>query len=193
MADLVLTRSELEQLFAAVTAEITGLTRDGRDAQIRIAYAPDGQPAWKRTGDTIALSVNYSDNPYDKQRDTLYDTSGAEFAEEQVTYTRVVQVMWTIYGPNGFDIADKLRCRLLSPPANALMGDAQVYPLTEIAAPVRIPYNFEGQWWERTDLRAQFNVFTRREREIPYIESANIEIYDDHGLERVVAIEPEDT
>lgn len=184
MSSQVLTRVQLENLFFTATRDITNYPEE----KIRIAYASEGQPAWGINEDVIFVAINPIDDAYDKKRDYIEDTTNDEFAQVKVFYHRVIQVMWMVYGPNSYDVADLIRHGILTEAIRRPLAWQKVVPLPEIPAPARVPYSFQGQWWERSDVRVQFNVGTLRVTDVPYIESADIEIHDDHGLQRVVEV-----
>lgn len=188
MADHVLTKEDLENLFRDITEEITGFSPDGKKGQIRFGYPEEGQPGFERNDDTVCIVVSPVDNPYDKQRNTFENTD-VEFAPDcnvETTYTRVFQVAWMVFGPNSYDITDKLKCELLWETALNTMDEMAVAPLTEIEGPAYMPFNFQGRWWERTDLRALFNVGTQRDHTVGFIETVDVLIYTDQGLQRTV-------
>lgn len=187
MSNIVLSQKQIEDLFYSLTLQITGLC----DGQVRLTFAPDGQPAWERDKNYTFITLSYLDNPYDKQREPVQGDYDDDNAQLSVTYTRVMQVLWTIYGPDAFDLADAIKIGVLQDAYRTQLTRNKIFPLTDIPAPIRAPENFNGQWWERVDIRAFFNVFTERSSIVPYIKTADINIYDDNGLQRVVEVREE--
>lgn len=187
MTNFVLTRQQIEDLFHFLTLQMTGLCDD----QVRLTFAPNGQPAWDKDKDYAFITVSYLDNPYDKQRDITQGEYDEFYAQQSVTYTRVLQVLWTFYGPNSFDLADEIKNGILQEQYRSKLTRNKIFPLTDIPAPVRAPESFNNQWWERVDVRVFFNAFTARRELVPYIQSADISIYDDNGLQRVVEVREE--
>lgn len=187
MAPHVLTLAQIRALLFEVVSEITSLTGAG---QIRHAFPPNGQPAWKITDDVICIHLEPVDHPFDKDRHYLEDTSDPDYADIQVFYTRVLAATFYLYGPNSFDLADTLRHGILMETYRSILAAEQIYPVPLIGPARRVPYLFAGQWWDRQDLTVTFNVGTQRAVEVPYIESANIEIHTEAGLQRTVIVTP---
>ena len=51
-----------------------------------------------------------------------------------------------------------------------------VYLVPDVKSPQRAPENFEGQWWDRSDLTAHFNNLVSLDELVPYLKSANISV-----------------
>lgn len=187
----VLTLAQLKALFQGITVELTGLNPN---SGVRNTYPTQGQPAWKIDQNIVFIGIKPVDNQYDLLRDISYApqpiVTGQQAASDQSTvYTRVMQVDWVVYGPDSFDLADTIRYGILTSETLATLQAVEVAPLTEIPAPVRAPELFDGQWWERSDVRAYFNVLTTRTATVPYLEAANIEVYTEKGLYGIIEIE----
>ena len=76
---------------------------------------------------------------------------------QETTYTRVIRCVWSIYGPNSFDNGQTTRDRLFDGDIRGTLAASNLYPKTNVIAPVRVPEYFQGQWWEREDFSVQFN------------------------------------
>jgi hypothetical protein len=188
---MVLTLTQLKALFHEITVAITGLDAD---SGVRNTYPPQGQPAWKINDNIVFIAIYPVDDQYDKLRDVVYreqtPVTGEEVVSDYTTaYTRVMEVVWTVYGPNSFDMADNIRFGILSAETLVSLAAVEVAPLTEIAAPRRAPDLFDGQWWERSDVRCRFNVLTARTETVPYLNAANIELHTEQGLYGIIEIE----
>lgn len=169
---MVLSLVNLQEVFYQATLTASGLA----EQFVRHTYAPDSQPGWEQAENLIFLNVSPQDDPYDKLRDIAYAEGDITTTEERVFYTRVIAVDWTLYGPLSYDLADLIRHGILIPPIREILAKKEIYPLTSIDAPRRGPYEFNMQWWERTDLRALFNVGTRRTATVPLLAGATVEI-----------------
>lgn len=167
MATLTLT--ELNTLFQGVSVTMTGL--NGK--KVRLAYQAQ-QPAQEHDENVVYIYVSEVDDDYNKLRDLVYFNSDPDVSDLLTKYTRVMEVQWSCYGPSAFDLANTIRRSILSESIRSVLATAQVYPLTWIAAPTRVPYQFNNRWWERTDVRVRFNVNTTYNEEVPYIESAEV-------------------
>ena len=180
----VLTLSDFQTLFFNVTQAILAMPT----GSVRRAYQGQSQPAQEISQNVTYLYVTQTDNPYDQQRDTIYHDHDKRNLDTSTYYTRVMQCQWSFYGPSAYDNSDTLRFGLLEEPATALMHALQVYPVTDIAAPTRLPYLLNAQWWERSDIIATFYAGTRRDSIIPAITSANVGLYEKIGLVRTAII-----
>lgn len=178
MADTVLTLSQIENLFQTWTTQMIGLDPaiTANQDKVRISYPADGQPGWKITDDIIFLKVNNEPDPIDKQRDVVYSEKDDDTAIRQVSYTRVHSIKWTLYGPNSFNNADKIKNALYLPTYKELFSKNNLFLVLKVENPVRFPELYNGQWWERTDFEASFNEKVVRTTEVPYIETSAIQI-----------------
>lgn len=181
----ILTLAQLKALFCGVTVSITGL-----DAKfVRNAYHPDGQPAFEKAQNVVFINLGLVDDSYDKQRDIVIKPNDAISVEQRIGYTEVLQVNWTLYGPDSFDLARTLKNGLLMESARSVLRASKVYPLTNMPNPTRGPSEFNAQWWERSDLQARFNIATERTVAIPSLAGAVIQVVDPAGVQRVINIE----
>ena len=176
MADTILTIRQLEDIFQRITTEILGLDPNdtANASKVRIAWPTCGAPAWKITDDVVFIRVNNADDPITRQRDVEYSSIDADTANKKVHYTRVHSIKWILYGPNSFDNAETVRNGLYLPQFKEGLAKNNLYLITDVPAPVRIPELFNGQWWERTDLTAAFNGMVVRITTVPYIKSADV-------------------
>lgn len=185
-----LTEDELKTIFQGITVDITELP----GKQVRKTYPPEGQPAWEISDNVVFITIQPIDNIYDKLRDTVdyaqAPVSGQDPAADEVTiYTRVMQVDWIIYGPDSFDLADKLRWGILNDSTLSTLSASDIAPLTEIK-PARLATElFSGRWWKRYDLRAYFNVLTTRAQTVPYLQAAEIRVQTEQGLYGTIDIQ----
>jgi hypothetical protein len=140
---------------------------------VRVGWQTTGQPFENVADDICYLRAVEDDDPYNRVRDvkifaTEYDEGlyneggygGGGYVggyTQVTTYTRVWRVSWTLYGPNSFDRARMLRSALFSQSSHDLLAGSNLYFVTDVSAPRRVPEYFNGQWWERMDFEAQFN------------------------------------
>jgi hypothetical protein len=181
MSDIVLTKSEIEDIFQALTMRILNIpsTLNGRPInqdKVRISWPSAGAPAFKITDDVTFIQITPVNDPIVQQHDVEYSSKDSSTAYRKAAYTRVHQVRWTLYGPNSFDNADLLRHGLFLFDYFEYLAAQNIYLITYVQSPVRAPELFNGQWWERTDLYANFNEGVQRVSEVPYITSTNVQI-----------------
>ncbi|NRS20592.1 hypothetical protein HP398_29675 [Brevibacillus sp. HB1.4B] len=174
MADSVLQLSDIENIFWNCTIQNLGLDPTAKESQkrIRIGYPTEGAPAWKRTDNVGFILVTLADDPIVQQAEISYTKATETTATRSASYTRVIQVSWTFYGPSSFDDADRIRNSLHLKPETF----APLALVTNVSAPFRLPELFAGQWWERTNFTAQFNEKVVRSTEVNYIQSADIQV-----------------
>lgn len=182
MADTILTITQLEDLFQSLTAQILGYT--GEDVNnVRISWATAGQPGFKITDNLVFLRVTSSDSPINKQRDIVYENG-----IETESYTRVIESHWTFYGNNGFDTADFIRHSLYLQTYKDILKTNNLFMILDVPNINRIPEEFEGQWWQRSDLTINFNELVVRKTAIDPIEFVNIKLVDDNNNSRNITI-----
>lgn len=174
MADKVLELSAIEDIFWNYTLKSLGLDPAAKASQkrIRIGYQPEGAPGWKRTDNVGFILVTPTGDPITQQTEISYTRADEETALRSASYTRVIQVTWTFYGPSSFDDADKVRNGLFVNPA--LFDPLKL--VTNVSPPFRFPELFEGQWWERSSFTAQFNELVVRTSNVNYIQSAEVQV-----------------
>lgn len=180
-----LTLDQLITIFGDATVAMSGFN----ESFVRRTFEPNSQPAHEMSQSVIYFNVSPVDNPYDKQRDITYTEGNPTYAEETIRYTRVMQVDWSIYAPNAYDIADIIRVAILTDRIRDMLAPHAIYPITDIRAPQRVPYPFNAQWWERVDLSVLFNVYTTRSGQVPLLESAEVTVTESGGLSQTIIIE----
>jgi hypothetical protein len=178
LADLYLTREQLEDLFWRLTTQILGFDPDlpTNASKVRISWPTDGAPTWKITEDVTFIRIGEQDDPINILRDTLTESNGPSTGIQSTGQTRVIRVHWLCYGPSSFDNAFKIRNLLFAQQYREPLSVNQIYLIPEIDTPRRLPELRSGQWWERTDLAANFNELIRFETTVPLIESVEVTI-----------------
>ena len=180
MADQILTLVQIEDLFRSVTMQILGIPEKNiqnkaiNQEKVRIAWATGGAPSWKITEDVTFIKITPADDPIIQQRDVVYTGDDAHNSNRIVSYTRNHLVDWTIYGPACYENADAIRNGLYQPEMKELLSDNNIALITNIPGPRRVPELFDGRWWQRCDLTAQFNEAVIRYGTIKLIETVAI-------------------
>jgi len=184
MADQVLTQDELNALFQSLTATLTGLRPN---SGVRLSWPTRGAPGWKITDSIAFLRVTPTSSPYIQQRNATFVDAGDGVNVDVTTQsTRVHEVQWTIYSPSAYDLASALKDGLYTQAAHDTLAASNLYLVLDIPAPVRVPELFNGQWWDRCDLQANFNEDVLRYSQTPYLESAQVTLETEDGQEEVV-------
>lgn len=183
----VLTLEQLQDLFHGVTVTMTGLD----ETLVRNAYQPDGQPGFEDAQNVALLNITPADDPINRVREIKYQDLDPEHATETTGYTRVIECQWSFYGPASFDYADLVRFAILTESIRETLRASKVFPIPDIPEVVRLPYGFNTQWRERTDLFVRFNVGVERTATVPYFSGVNVNVVTDDGTtQRTFSIQP---
>jgi len=179
MADQVLKLKEIEDFFYDITCEMLeiDLSKEENQSKVRIAWPTDGAPAWSIDEDVAYLRITPQDDKMARQQNIIYNPHEQDkaYAKKQTGYTRVHKINWTLYGPNSYDNADVIRHLIFDYDYMEKFKTKNLFLITDVPMPVRVPELYNGQWWERTDFSATFNEAVIRENKVPYIKSADIE------------------
>lgn len=182
MADTILTLQQIENLFQNMTTVILGLdpSLPANQDKVRIAWPTTGSPAWKIKDDIAFIRVTQEDNSIARHQDILYKPNDNLSAVKEIGYTRVHKVDWTLYGPNSYNNADLIRYSIFSSDYTEQLKANNLFLITDISLPVRLPELYNGQWWNRTDFSATFNELVVRRTSVPYITDINWQIIKDN-------------
>jgi len=176
MADVYLTLTELENLFWNNTALMLSLDPSLATTSeiVKISWPTAGTPAWEITEDRVFIRVGEKDDDYNILRDIAYTEQDSATATESTAQTRVVHVHWVCYGPNAYDNAFTIRRNLYNSAYREKLAVSYIYVIPQIATPIRQPELFASQWWERTDIEADFNELVKFEQDVAYLQTATI-------------------
>ncbi|MBS5330576.1 MULTISPECIES: phage neck terminator protein [Bacillota] len=178
MADIVLKLKDIEDFFQEITCEMLGidLSKKENQSKVRIAWPTGGAPGWKINDDICFLRITPVDDKLARELNICYDPvkNDEPYAKKQVGYTRVHKINWTLYGPNSYDNADVIRHMIFDFDYMKKFKEKNLFLITDVPMPTRLPEYYNGQWWERTDFSATFNEGVTRESQVPYIKSAEI-------------------
>lgn len=178
MADLILSLQQIEDLIWNLTMQMLGYNPSdmstSNQSKVRMAWPSEGAPAWQRTDDVAFLRINNFEDPITMQRDIEYQNYDVDNANQIVSYTRVHQVQWVLYGPNSFDNAEKIKNALFRQDIKKQYNALNLYLVLDIVPPIRLPEPFNNQWWERTDFTAKFNEKIEVSATVPYLKSVDI-------------------
>ncbi|WP_321993225.1 phage neck terminator protein [Clostridium butyricum] len=178
MEDIVLKLREIEDFFQEITCEMLGFDISKKENQnkVRIAWPTGGAPGWKINDDICFLRITPVDDSMTRQLNICYDPvkNNEAYTKKQVGYTRVHKINWTLYGPNSYDNADIIRHLIFDNNYMKKFKEKNLFLITDVPMPTRLPELYNNQWWERTDFSATFNEGVTRISEVPYITSAEI-------------------
>lgn len=176
--DQVLKLKDIEDFFFEITCTMLGLdpAKECNQDKVRLAWPTNGAPGWKIDEDICFLRITPVDDAQARELNICYNPSqeNKAYIKKQVGYTRVHKINWTLYGPNSYDNADLIRHLIFGTEYMTKFKKKNLFLVTDVPMPVRLPELYNGQWWERTDFSATFNESVIRENEVPYIQSADI-------------------
>jgi len=155
---------------------------------IRISWQSQGQPAWKITDDVSIISVTEKDSEYNKPREIVRTEKDDDNANFAMSKTRVLTVSWTFYGPNAYDNAQLISDYIFMDAHRSTLAENNIYLIPDITSPVRVPELFQTQWWERTDLKMNFNELIIRNVTVPYLKSSEITVIREVGADIVIDV-----
>lgn len=179
MADQVLTLKEIENVFFNATCKMLNLTTEEEQSKVRLTWQTNGMPGFSVSEDVIFIRVAPEDNKLARQMDVLYrdeEASSNLSLKKRVGYTRVYKINWTLYGPNAYDNADLLRASIFDRDYTREIRENNLFLITDVSMPRRVPELLNKQWWERVDFSASYNEAVIRESEVPVITSTEIKI-----------------
>lgn len=143
---------------------------------VRIEWPTDGAPSWSITQDVCFLQMTPVDDNYGHYVQTEFVPLDANMATVNQTYTDGVRVEWTFYGPNAFDNARLIWASLFTESVKSTLQQNNIPLVTDVPKPVRVPENYDGQWWNRATVYANFNELVIRQSTVAYLQSADIQV-----------------
>lgn len=150
-------------------------------SKVRIEWPTTGQPAFRISDNVCFIKAVEVDDSYGMIRDVQYPQASETSLSQTTTYTRVWRVDFINYGPASFDNARLIRSAVLLDFAHDFIAASNVYLIPDTPSPKRIPYEFNSQWWERTDLSLRFNEFVTETTTVNQGASVEVIISNDTG------------
>ncbi len=182
MSDTVLTLKQIEDIFFTITCQMLNidLTKKENQGKVRIAWPTNGSPGWKVNDDVTFIRVTPQDDKLARHQDILYTPSAVDstLASKETGYTRVHKIDWTLYGPKSYDNADLIRYDIFKSDYTEKLKKNNLFLITDVSMPTRLPELYNGQWWERTDFSATFNELVVRRDAVPYITGTDFRIIE---------------
>lgn len=175
-----MTQRELEDLFWRATVMCLDLDPDSEEDEVqrrvRISWptSETGSSNWERDENVVFLRISPGLDPYGEIQDVehVYD-SQTNTQKEVVYYHRSHRIIWLCYGPDSDDDADAIRIGITQGDIHEYLMASNVAIQPHIRDPIRMPEQDEtGEWWERTDLTADFYQLVSREYVENYINTA---------------------
>lgn len=173
----------LENTIITALSKITGLDPD--KGEIRVAYAEEPAPSWKHTDNVVAF---YLEPIQDEYAEDYFEThkKTEDKLTRTTTFTDVVKCNLSCYGPNSRLNAKKIQVYIQKSDYRIDLARIGAYPVLKSPSPRYVPYEYNKQWWQRTDLELTFNVKTTFTDTTNFLKSVNISVITDKGDTRYV-------
>lgn len=189
LSSSALAPADISQTIQALVVQIFGInpaTDPLAYSKVRIGWIL--QPAFSITDDVCSIFVTERSDPYSKIRDLSISPGATGFVTQTFSYTRVWDVIFTLYGPNSFDHARLIKSALLIDWTHDTLAASNLYLLTELAETRRIPEFFQSQPFERCDLTIALNEAVTETVSIDTLLSAEVIVDSSRGVEADVTI-----
>lgn len=153
-----LTIAQINALMVPLTLSALGFAStavDPNSGQVRIKWPTLGAPFPKVTEDVCFLACVPKDDPYNRIRDRANLPGPSGELIEQWNYTRAWSIRFCHYGPNSTDFARAVRSAMYQDYFTTLLGQSNLFPVSDFPEVVRVPEEKNGQWYERADLEIE--------------------------------------
>ncbi len=168
--------NDLQKVFWQVAADSTSSLISNSNKFIRWKYPVDGQPDWKITDNIIFLNTSEQNDDYGKQINSEFKTENGTVMR-YMSRTRVWQVLFTVYGPNSYDIANSIKDGVFTQKIHDNLSKNSVFLVPNLPVCVQSNEMFAGQWWERWDLTLIFNeLYELQTDDVGHIESITLSL-----------------
>lgn len=151
-------------------------------SRVRVDWQLQGQPGWSPGDpDTCIIGCLTVPSEYSNMRDVT-NTSDATTITQTDVYTRCWRTSWTFYGPNCIDNARAVRSALIKLAwISELLAQSNLFIQSNITEPLRVPENFQGQWWPRVDMTSDFNEQITETYTVGTVQSVQVSLYTGAG------------
>lgn len=168
---------------ATQTGDQMGVVSDpNTPSYVRIGWQIQGQPGPLIGNNTCFVRASSIDSEYTRLHDQIQLPANDLNATMQDVYTRRWKVEWTFYGPDSVDQARIVQTGLIGVPyIESILNASSLYVDPSIEEPRGEPENFQGQWWDRADLAAEFNEQITETVSVGTVGSVEVEVYNASG------------
>jgi hypothetical protein len=182
--DQIISQTEIVLSSAALTTGVFVVTASDLEpyAKVRLDWPTAGAPTFLIGDDVCFVAAIEIEDNYGMIRDVEWPQNDSLSVNATYGYTRVWAVTFANYGPNSFDKARLIRSAVLLDWTHDYLAQNNVYLIPDTPSPKRVPYEFQNQWWERTDLRLRFNELVTETIVIPAGKSVEIIVETSTGI-----------
>jgi hypothetical protein len=179
MADTILTLSEIKKVFYDLTKIMVNVL-----TEVRMSWPTGGAPAFDINDNMVFLRITTVPSPtMHMQREDKYSQVGSpEEGNMQTGYTRILEIGWIFYGQNSWDDANMVNNKIFYQENHDILARKNLYLVPNFDPPRRMPEPWQGLWYERVDLKMNFNERVVVNYPVPYLESARIIVVDHSGV-----------
>lgn len=178
-----LTISAINDLIQSITCGMLGIDPVDPE-QVRCDWQIQGQPFQDPTEDICYILCTPRDGPYSKIRDMQMTQSGSGAnltLTENWGYTRIWRIRWTFYGPNGVDRARMVWSAMFMEYFTDRLSLSNLFPVSEFEEPVRVPEEFNAQWWDRSDFEVEIYEAITETINDGVVTNVQIDVENDSG------------
>lgn len=182
LTSTALTPKQINALMLQITCGMLGINPPDYSL-VRDSWQTQGQPFQDANKDVCYVACVPHDVEYRLVRDRTYTTVPAtptvpEYVLETWTYTRGWRVGWTLYGPNSTDRARMLHSALFMDLFADQLSLNNLFPVPDMSTPVRVPENFNAQWFERAEFHCVMYEYVTETINSNIVKSVEISVYD---------------
>lgn len=179
----------LYELKEIVKDYLQAVMNDTKGDMVRESYQPNSQPFQNVKQDVCYFTVLPADDGINRQMDIRYDAFCEDEAKKVRSYTRVIALTLSFYGPNAYENAMKVRMDAVGGSRDNLLAVNGLHLIPDIAEPLLAYELYQNQWMPRVDLLMKFNNrVTDDSQTVAYIQAASIQITGEEQ-EKILNIE----
>lgn len=142
---------------------------------VRFISSALGNPDWSINDDVLFITIRDSGGDDVSQPVHEFWENDGEDLRRKHFATRVLEVIFTAYGPNGYDKLIQLRHSLFD--GSSILRKEKIYIIPTADTPQYVTELFQSMWFERTDLTLHFNNELFFDEKIRSIREVNGDIH----------------
>jgi hypothetical protein len=191
-----LSPQQIETIFQPIIANILGYQTDPAPwgvspnaaawKAVRVGWQQEGQPAWGIGEDVCILTATITHDPFGEVRDGFYEQNDNGSLVDQMSFTQVWNMHFTVYGPNSYRNATMISSATALDWVHDALAAQSIYLANEpghglFPRPINNFENYQGQWWARVDLDLKFNYGVNESIIVPSAASVGITLIPQPG------------
>ncbi len=176
------TIKEFEDIMQPIFARALGwdITSPDKTNDIRISWQTEGMPAFKISDNVIFIAALPLDHQINRQHDSLFSNSSPDLVETK-TMTRLMSMSLIAYGSDAMENLKTLQLAMFDDTYRDELREYGIYYVPDGEEPKRAPEEFQGQWWERSDMTMRFNEMLTQVKSVNAVESSEVSISNSDG------------